>query len=64
VEFIERLIELMICCVISSLILVYAGIIKFIDPIFLGFILIALIAVYVFRRRRAHAYALDFKGVQ
>ena len=50
-EFIDSLIELSICCVISALLLVYVGIIKFIDPIFLGFILIALIIVYVFRRR-------------
>jgi hypothetical protein len=61
-EFIDGLIELSICCVISALLLVYAGIIKFIDPIFLGSILIALIIVYVFRARIRGLTLVSFKA--
>jgi len=50
-DFIDNLIVLSIFCVISALLLVYAGILIFINPIILGFILIALIFVYVFRVR-------------
>lgn len=50
-DLIDNLIALSIYCAISALLLAYTGILKFTDPVFFGFILLALIIVYVFRKR-------------